>query len=277
LTSRGATGTEENGGDFVFFDVMLHVGTAAAIVIYYRKIIFSWIHVLITGTGREPDHNRATLLKVGLLIFVTMLPLVPLKLFLMKRIEATYHSLPVVGLGFLTTALVLLATLRMPGGTKGLRETTWVDALIIGIAQSLAPLPGVSRSGMTVAAALLRGFDRGWAVGFSLLIAVPTIAAAAASKLLDVNLSEISPNVWAQVVSATLIAGIVGFLSIHWLVRIVRSGRIWYFSVYLLLLSAVILGVLVPFSGKTSPHVEASTVDRPVSRGADRAGVELGR
>ena len=119
------------------------------------------------------------MIRVGLLAVVATLPLIPLKLFLKDLIDQTFESTAAAGIGFLITAAVLSLTARLSGGDKGPLETTWLDALLIGIAQMFAPLPGVSRSGLTIATALARGLSRSWAVGFSLLIAVPAISGAA--------------------------------------------------------------------------------------------------
>jgi undecaprenyl-diphosphatase len=130
---------------------------------------------------------------------------------------------------------------------------TWVDALVIGVAQAFAPLPGVSRSGLTIAAALARGLARPWAVGFSLLIAVPTILGAAGYELLKSAEKPPSTERIAQILAATALAGLVGYLAILWLVRIVNANRLWYFSVYLFLLAGLILLVLAPTHHGTNP------------------------
>src|SRR4029079_11836636 len=101
------------------------------------------------------------------------------------------------------------------------------------IAQMFAPLPGVSRSGVTIAAALALGFSRTWAVGFSLLIAVPAIMGAAVYEIKDVTPSMLTGDRVAQAAVATALAGIVGYFAIIWLTQIVRSGRVWCFALYL--------------------------------------------
>jgi undecaprenyl-diphosphatase len=108
-----------------------------------------------------------------------------------------------------------------------------------------APFPGVSRSGLTIATALALGFTRSWAVGFSLLIAVPAILGAAVWEMRHVNPARLSPDRLAQAFAATLLAGVVGYFAIIWLTKIVRSGRIWYFSFYLVVLEVVVLATSV--------------------------------
>ncbi len=84
----------------------------------------------------------------------------------MDYIERAMDSLTWTGVGFLVTAAILLLTIRLKGGEKGPSEMTWLDALLVGVAQMFAPLPGVSRSGLTISAALALGFSKTWAVEF---------------------------------------------------------------------------------------------------------------
>lgn len=249
------TGREQSGAENLFFDVMLHVGTLAAIVIYYRAVAKTGAKGLLGSTDVPPTYRRAAVIRVGLLAAVATAPLVPLKLFFIKRIEETHGSLAWAGSGFLVTAAVLLLAMvlqpRGEGG-KGPLEMSWVDALLIGIAQMFAPLPGVSRSGLTVAAALARGLSRGWAVGFSLLIAVPAIVGAAVFELRKINPHTLTGDRVAQTVAAAVLAGVVGYGAIIWLVKAVRSGRLWYFSVYLILLGLAVLAASALPGGSTN-------------------------
>jgi undecaprenyl-diphosphatase len=245
LTSQGRSGKEN-----LFFDVILHLGTTAAILFYHRKSILQGWRGLRGAQDVLPGFHRAEVIRVGLLAAVATSPLVPFALFFKKPLEKTFEGTTVAGYGFLVTAAVLLLTpwLSRRDGAKGPSATTWLDALLIGIAQMFAPLPGVSRSGVTIAAALALGFSRTWAVGFSLLIAVPAIMGAAVYEIgsavyknKDVNPSMLTADRVAQAAVATVLAGIVGYFAIIWLTRVVRSGRIWCFSLYLIVLAIAVL------------------------------------
>jgi undecaprenyl-diphosphatase len=243
------TGVKKSGEQNLFFDVILHLGTTAAILVHYRAAIAQGLRGLLGADDVAPGFRRSELVRVGLLAAVATSPLIPLALFLKKLIEKTFEGIAFAGVGFLITAAVLMLTawLRRRDGVKGPAETTWVDALLIGLAQMFAPLPGVSRSGLTIAAALALGLSRTWAVGFSLMIAVPAILGAAVWelwKLRHVDVSSVSPEHIAMTIAATVLAGVVGFFAIIWLTKIVRSGRIWYFSVYLVLLGIVVLTIV---------------------------------
>jgi undecaprenyl-diphosphatase len=267
-------GYGRSGAENLFFDVMLHVGTLAAIVIYYRPVIKTGARGLLGSTDVPPAYRRAAVIRVGLLAVVATLPLIPLKLFLKDLIDQTFESAAAAGIGFLITAAVLSLTARLSGGDKGPLEMSWLDALLIGIAQMFAPLPGVSRSGLTVATALARGLSRSWAVGFSLLIAVPAISGAAffeIVKVLKLKPDTLTPDRVAQTVAATVLAGVIGYGAIIWLVKIVRAGRLWYFSVYLIVLAPLVLA-LSALSGGPLDARHPKDLDRPARVGAERTG-----
>jgi undecaprenyl-diphosphatase len=263
------TGRDRSGEENLFFDIMLHVGTLAAILVHYRKPIWTGARGFLGGASDvPPGFDRASVWRVGLLAIVATLPLVPLKLFFIDWIKQTFQSGRAAGLGFLVTGIVLLLVsrkLRGPKGTKGPAETTFLDALFIGLAQMFAPLPGVSRSGLTIASALALGFSPVWAVGFSLLIAVPAITGAGLSELKDAlhhpESLGLTPDRIAQTVAATVVAGIVGYFAILWLIRVVRSGQLWYFSVYLFALGTLVLS-LTAISGGTADERPAKALDR---------------
>ena len=238
------TGQSRSGKENLFFDVILHLGTTAAILVYHRRsIVQGWRG--LSGRSRcrprlsaEPRWSASELLAA-----VATSPLVPFALFFKKPLERTFEGTTVAGYGFLVTAAVLLLTawLSRRDGARGPAKTHWWHALAIGIAQMFAPLPGVSRSGVTIAAALALGFSRTWAVGFSLLIAVPAILGAAVFEIKDVKPSMLTFDRVGPAVAGTVLAAIVGYFAIIWLTRVVRSGRIWCFSLYLVVLAIVVL------------------------------------
>ncbi len=171
------TGVKRTGDENLFVIVMLHLGTLAAILIFYRRTIRQGLRGLWSGDDGAAGFRRGEIVRVGVLAAIATSPLVPLALFFKKYLDQAFASDTAAGYGFLITATVLLVTawLTRREGVKGPAQTTWLDALLIGLAQMFAPLPGVSRSGLTIAAALALGFSRTWAVGFSLLIAIPAI------------------------------------------------------------------------------------------------------
>jgi undecaprenyl-diphosphatase len=240
------TGVAKSGKENLFFDVILHLGTTAAILVHYRKVIAQGLRGLLGAEIVEPGFRRPELIRVGLLAAVATSPLIPLALFLKKMIEKTFDGIAYAGVGFLITAAVLIMTgwLSRRDGKKGPAAMTWLDALVIGLAQMFAPLPGVSRSGLTIATALALGLSRTWAVGFSLMIAVPAILGAAVWEMRHVDPSSLSQDRVVPAIVATVLAGLVGYFAIIWLTKIVQSGRIWYFAIYLVLLGIAVLAMV---------------------------------
>ncbi len=237
------TGQTKSGKENLFFFVILHLGTTCAILYYHRKSIVQGFRGLAGSEDVAPGFHRAQVVRAGLLAALATSPLVPFALFLKKPLEKTFEGTTVAAYGFILTAAVLMATawLSRKDGAKGPAEMSWLDALLIGIAQMVAPLPGVSRSGVTIAAALALGLSRTWAVNFSLLIAVPAILGAVVFEIKDVNPSVLTVDKLAQAAAGTIVAGLVGYFAIIWLTRVVRSGRLWCFSLYLIVLAIIVL------------------------------------
>src|SRR5262245_4001282 len=185
----------------LFFDLMLHVGTLAAVLWHYRRDLFS----------RRPEandsipnlHDRNSLTKLCVWLAIALAPAVAAKLAFRETkqgAEVTMRSQigdmrkhsserPLTVLSFMAvTSLVLLAVSKKNPGAVGVSQTTWRHALFIGCAQALSALcPGLSRSGMTISASLLLGFTAPWAVNFSLLLSVPTILAASVWEAKDLS------------------------------------------------------------------------------------------
>lgn len=266
-----ATGRSSSPAEKLFFNVMLHVGTLLAIVLHYRQQAIAGAKGLLGSAEVAEPYRRGAVIRVGLLAVLATVPLVPDKLFFMDYIERAMDSLTWTGIGFLVTAAILLLTIRLKGGEKGPSEMTWLDALLVGVAQMFAPLPGVSRSGLTISAALALGFSKTWAVNFSLMMAVPAILGATASELKDVDLESLTPDRIAQIVASAAVAGVVGYLAIVWLVRIVRSGRLWYFSVYLVMLGLALIALDARPRGTTDAR-PSHAPDRPARLGSPGSG-----
>jgi undecaprenyl-diphosphatase len=237
----------------LFFDLMLHVGTLAAVVWHYRRDLF--------GASTQPTdaipnlRDRASFAKLCVWLALALAPAVLAKLAFEETEDGkpqTWRSQvgdmrehsserPFLVLSFLaSTSLVLLAASRVSPGTIGVSQTTWRHALFIGIAQALSALcPGLSRSGMTISAALLLGFSAVWAVNFSLLLSIPTILAASIWEARRLTFDWVSAN-WLPTAWATVVAAIVGYASIQLLARSVMRRQWGLFAVYLWLVILVV-------------------------------------
>ena len=237
------TGVTKTGKENLFFDVILHLGTTAAILVHYRGVIVQGLRGLLGADDVPAGFRRAEVVRVGLLAAVATSPLVPLALFFKKMIEKTFEGITVAGVGFLITAAVLLLTawLEPPGWDQGAGGDDLARRPLDRPGPDVRPLAGRQpertddrgRAGLGAVANLGRrlqpadrraGDPRGGRVGDEAC-----------------RPDQPVPRRVAPAVAATVLAGVVGYFAIIWLTKIVRSGRIWYFSVYLVVLGIVVL------------------------------------
>ena len=242
-------GERRSGSDKLLLDIILHLGTLIAVLIYYRH----WFRPIFLKKAENQEisaglsgdivpQSRSDFIRVTMLAVVATLPTGIVGLALKKIFEQAHDSLYAAAVGFWITAGILWLCQKMPGGGKGRAETTFADAFLIGLAQSLAPLPGVSRSGMTIAAALRRGLSPAWAAIFSLWISLPAIGGALLMEAKDlIDAPTIDTHLLKMGLAGAVVAGVVGYFAILWLVRVVKARRLEIFSIYLAGLGFVVL------------------------------------
>ncbi len=222
-------------GPVLFFDVMLHVGTLIAVLaVFHRDIRLVVVCMFSRGGGESPGAAR-----MGWLIILATIPIGVIGVLFDEWIEEAFHTLPLVGAMFIVTGTFLFAVKNREGNRQ--RETLGVqDALWVGAWQAVALLPGISRSGTTIAGGLFRGFHRELAVRFSFLLAIPAIVGALVLKLPDLpgQSGGFGPG---AVLLGTVTAAGVGYLGLKWLIRLTISGRLYIFSYYLWVLGLVVL------------------------------------
>lgn len=204
------------------FDVLLHFGTLGAILAVFwqeiKKIFYSKNWQLIK------------------LIIIGTIPAAIFGFFFQMKIEQTFASLKFIGFSFLITALFLLLT----KSSKGQKDTiSWFDALLIGIAQTVALFPGISRSGFTISAGLLRKLKPEIAYRFSFFLALPAILGAVILQL--PTLIQEGENNYLLFGIGMLISFFVGVISLKILEKTLKKGKFFWFSLYLIALSMVIL------------------------------------
>lgn len=224
------------GGSHMFFDVLLHFGTLIAICFMYWGDIRSMVgQTLDVFAGRTRDENgrarRFPQARMLMLIVVATLPLV-LILPVHKYIEALSNSTVYVGIALILTGCILLVADKMEKGTKTAKNMLITDALIIGLCQCVATLPGLSRSGTTITAGIATGHDRSFAVKFSLLMSIPAVLGATLIELIDAFKVGIDPALIPAYLFGMIAAMISGVLSIGLLKMIARKTRFGGFSYY---------------------------------------------
>lgn len=216
----------------VFFDIVLHVGTLGSVLVVYRREIFRLLRF-----------DRPALLYLGSLAAGTV-PAVVVGLLFKSRIEDLFHSPLFAAGGLLLTAAVLFST-RYSVSSQALADP-WVPnapslwrALVVGAAQSIAILPGVSRSGSTIGAALWSGMARAEAARFSFLLSIPAVSGALVLQLMDGQSK--SPMESAQLLLAGAVAFGVGLLAIRWTALAVVQSHFWKFSIYCLVVGVAVI------------------------------------
>lgn len=235
------------------FDVAVHIGTALAVVVYFRGDLWR----LLVGTfrtvarrGDETDRSQARM--VGLLA-IGSIPAAVAGFFLESLFENLYTTssavdrigAAIVSVELLGTAALLIAGdlvyRRKAETASGVQAISAWDAVFIGVFQALAIFPGISRSGATIAAGLFRGLTREAAARFSFLLSLPAILGAAL-----VSLPDVPPNAdWSGMFLGAAAAAVTGFAAIAFLLRYLRTRSMWPFTIYCVVASAVTFGYWV--------------------------------
>ena len=213
----------------VVFDAMLHVGTALAVVWYERREIVRWVS--------HPEGRRL----LGLLAIGTMATGV-LAFPLRGLAEAAFERAAWVGGFLILTGCVVAGTRALVGGASDQATTTWKQALLVGLVQGVAVFPGISRSGITIAAGLVAGLDRAWAARFSFLMSVPTILAVTILEVVGErqHITGAGPSFVIACAAGAAVAGAAGYLALGIVVRTLRARSFHRFGWY-----CVPLGLLV--------------------------------
>ena len=235
----------------LFFDVSLHVGTLLAVVVVFFQDIRRMIEALAGAPAAlfKGKHGWQTLkanedLYLIFLIVMGTLPTVVVGLGIKPYVDTLFSSISIVGCMLLVTGTFLWMTRHVAGqegdgvGRFGLKR-----ALMVGLCQGLAVLPGISRSGATISAALFAGIDRETAGRFSFLLSMPAIVGAELLSIRDF-IEQGSPIHVTATLCGTVVAFVVGYAALVGLLRIVRKGRMYLFAPYCwgVGIAAVVLG-----------------------------------
>ena len=222
------------------FDVAVHVGSLLAVVVYFRTDIqhlaVDWFKSLSPNGASTPSSLLAWSIIAG------TVPAGLAGLLLMGFIETHLRSMLVIAITTILFGLLLGWADTRHRGTKTLDQMTWRIALLVGLAQALALIPGTSRSGITMTAVLALGFDRISAARFSFLLAIPVIALSGILK--GAELLEQQSTIWLELFIGTVLSGFTAYLCIHSFLRFVERVGMMPFVIYRLLLGAVLIFIL---------------------------------
>ena len=231
-------GWEDQG---LAFDVAVHVGTLSAVVFYFRtelaRMTIDWLRSC-AGRGMSDDARLAWL------VVLATIPVVVAGLLLHALIENQLRSPLVIAATTIGFGLLLWFADRLGRHARTTTSLSVMDAILIGIAQAVALIPGTSRSGITMTAALALGLTRTDAARFSFLLSIPAILMAGAYETWKL-LSDTGPVDWGALLLGMLMAAVSAWLCIHFFLRLIERIGMWPFVVYRLLLGAVLLAVFM--------------------------------
>jgi len=237
----------------VTFDTILHLGTLLAVVIYFWN---EWRRILVVlgralagifslSQRQKIDRRDARLL--GLLAIGTI-PALIIGYIFRDEFARVFDSLLFVTMFFLITAVLLTVVelflrRRDSRGSRGERPILpgWMGSFGIGVLQALAILPGLSRSGLTISGGIFSGLSREGAARFSFLLSAPVILAAGGLGLIELQSSSLTNNDLLSLIVGFSVAAVSGWLAIYWLLKFLRRQKLYVFSVYLIVLSLVII------------------------------------
>ncbi|WP_010148855.1 undecaprenyl-diphosphate phosphatase [Serinicoccus profundi] len=227
------------------FTAITQLGTEAAVLLYFWRdivrIVRAWFASL---AGRIPRNDPDAVL--GWWVILGTFPIGILGLLLQDWIETDLRSLWITATMLLVFALVILAAERVATQRKELRDLTWRDGLFFGLWQALALVPGVSRSGGTIAGGLFMGYTREAAARYSFLLAIPAVLASGGLQLLKVVTGDAigSGTGWTAISVATVLAFGVGYAVIAWFMRYITTHTFTPFMIYRIVLALVLFGLL---------------------------------
>jgi undecaprenyl-diphosphatase len=223
----------------IVFDLVLHLGTLAAVIFYYRQTLAGLISelrllpkALISPSILSQYYQTRPDFRLGILIIAASLATAVLGLTFRSFLTSLFSSIRAVGLALLLTSAVLALTALVKPGCRAIMTMRLSDALIIGLAQGFAIAPGLSRSGLTIAAALILGLNKQLAAKFSFIASIPAILG---GLILSLSTGMTSPLGLKYLLVGLIVAAISGYLALKLLTVLIDRGRLPLFAPWCLL------------------------------------------
>lgn len=221
------------------FTAVIQIGTEVAVLMFFRKDIWrigrAWLLSLF-----KPEYRGHLDARMGWFIIVGSVPIVLLGIALKDVIEEDFRSLWLIGTTLIGLGLVLGVADRLGGTDKTIKQISLRDAILMGLAQALALIPGVSRSGATLSMGRLLGYDREAATRYAFLLAIPAVIGAGVFELKDIPNGD-NLYGWGPTIVATIVSFVVGYAAIAWLLRYVTTRSYAPFVLYRVALGAATL------------------------------------
>jgi undecaprenyl-diphosphatase len=221
------------------FTAVIQIGTEVAVLLFFRKDIWRIGRAWVLSLYR-PEYRGHLDARMGWFIIIGSVPIVVLGIALKDVIERDFRSLWLIGTTLIVLGLVLGIADRVGGTAKAIKQISLRDAILMGLAQALALIPGVSRSGATLSMGRLLGYDREAATRYAFLLAIPAVIGAGVFELKDIPNGD-NLYGWGPTIVATIVSFVVGYASIAWLLRYVTTRSYAPFVVYRVALGAATL------------------------------------
>ncbi|SMQ65091.1 Undecaprenyl-diphosphatase [Devosia lucknowensis] len=232
------------------FTAITQIGTELAVVVYFRHDILRIASAWINRTLLRNTNGEAADARMGWLIILGSLPIIILGLLFKDAIETGLRNLYITATALIVFGIILGIADRVGAKVRPLEKLTWTHGLLFGLAQAMALIPGVSRSGGTITAGLLMGYTREAAARYSFLLAIPAVFGSGFYQLFK-SMGEVNPVGWGETFLATVVAFFVGYVVIVFFLKLISTRSympfVWYRVVVGLGLLALLgLGVLAP-------------------------------
>lgn len=230
--------------DNLAFDVFLHWGTLLALVVYFYKDIIRYLSAFLKSL-RHWNLNSDLDQKIAWLILISMIPAVIAGIFLDDLINDIFRNSFSVAMFLIVVGLIFLMVEKYTKKELDLRSLTWQKSLLLGLAQAIALIPGVSRSGATISTGMALKLNREVAARFSFLMSIPVVFAAGVKKAWDLREMTLSGQDWLIYLTGMVAAVVIGIITIKYLLAYLRNHTLNIFAYYRIILGIAIIIYLV--------------------------------
>ena len=257
-----------SGASAITFDILLHIGTLVAICFAFykdiKKMIVEFVFIVRDlilnakvfftkpfGLRREEKEYiriiSGSYRKFVLMVIVATIPTGIIGVLIKDIVESISSNLPIIGVSLLITAVLLLIADTSENKRKTPKNIPYWQAAVTGVVQGIATIPGISRSGSTIAACSFFGFDKKFAVKFSFIMSIPAILGALILDLKDIDFSAIGGQMWGYYVIGMVLAAVIGYFCIKVVNYLAKERKFKYFSIYCLVIGlvAIIGGIII--------------------------------
>ncbi len=253
------------------FDVLVQLGTLVAVIIYFWKDLIFILKAFFRGLiQRKPFEDPNA--RLGWYLILATIPAGIAGVFLKSKVEAAFNSPRITAYFLIGTAVMLCAAEFFSRRNRKLINIKWYDALWMGVFQAISIFPGISRSGSTITGGMTRNLDRSSAARFSFLMSIPIMFSAGAASILDLFEVPDLGSFLPVLAVGFVVALIVGYLSIGWMLSFVKKHSLLYFAAYCVIFALVII-IIGNVRGEanaqssTQPPVLTQTTEAPVANG----------